>query len=259
MGPEEVISPTSSFRSANKERRYSPIAELRQYTLHPGKRDVLIDLFEKFFIEKQEETGAELIGQFRELRSPDLFVWVRGFSDMEARGIALERFYSSSIWKAHRQEANDTMIDSNNVLLLHESWPGSGFHVGSRGSDPRRSSPKSSLVTATICNFDSKPNDYFLSFFKDAVEPILSRFGSPPIGIFVTEYSPNNFPKLPVREVENVFVWFCHFPSKQAYDDHNQTLQENSEWLKLQSKLLAPLIKPPEILMLAPTLRSKLN
>ena len=31
-----------------------PIVELRQYTLHPGQRDVLIDLFDREFVESQE-------------------------------------------------------------------------------------------------------------------------------------------------------------------------------------------------------------
>ena len=34
-----------------------PIVELRQYTLHPGKRDVLIDLFDREFVESQEASG----------------------------------------------------------------------------------------------------------------------------------------------------------------------------------------------------------
>jgi hypothetical protein len=51
-----------------------PIAELRQYTLHPGKRDVLIELFDREFIESQEAVGMRIIGQFRDLDNPDRFV-----------------------------------------------------------------------------------------------------------------------------------------------------------------------------------------
>ena len=36
----------------------SPIVELRQYTLHPGQRDTLIDLFDREFVESQEAPGA---------------------------------------------------------------------------------------------------------------------------------------------------------------------------------------------------------
>ena len=48
-----------------------PVVELRQYTLYPGKRDVLIDLFDREFVETQEEVGIKIIGQFRD------FDWAR--------------------------------------------------------------------------------------------------------------------------------------------------------------------------------------
>jgi len=92
-----------------------PIVELRQYTLHPGKRDVLIDLFDREFVESQEALGMKVIGQFRDLDNPNRFVWLRGFLDMPSRAQALKDFYGGATWKAHREAANATMIDSDNV------------------------------------------------------------------------------------------------------------------------------------------------
>lgn len=43
-----------------------PVVELRQYTLHPGRRDVLVDLFDREFVESQEAVGATVLGQFRD-------------------------------------------------------------------------------------------------------------------------------------------------------------------------------------------------
>ena len=80
-----------------------PIIELRQYTLHPGKRDTLIDLFEREFIEGQEAVGMTLIGQFRDLDDPDRFVWMRAFKDMPARADSLQRFYCGPVWQADRE------------------------------------------------------------------------------------------------------------------------------------------------------------
>jgi len=37
--------------------------ELRQYRLKPGLRDVLIDLFDRYFIESQEALGMTIVGQ----------------------------------------------------------------------------------------------------------------------------------------------------------------------------------------------------
>jgi hypothetical protein len=56
--------------AAQVERTCCPIVELRQYTLYPGKRDVLIDLFDRTFIESQEVLGMRIIGQFRDLDNP---------------------------------------------------------------------------------------------------------------------------------------------------------------------------------------------
>jgi hypothetical protein len=96
-----------------------PVVELRQYTLNPGMRDVLIELFEREFVESQEATGEiVIIGQFRDVDKPDRFVWLRGFADMPNRARALQEFYGGPIWKANREAANATMIDSDNVLLL---------------------------------------------------------------------------------------------------------------------------------------------
>src|SRR5438093_1819321 len=109
-----------------------PIVELRQYTLHPGKRDVLIDLFDREFVESQEALGMNIIGQFRDLDNPNRFVWLRGFRDMPSRAQALKDFYGGPVWKAHRGAANATMIDSDNVLLLHPATPTSGFSFGNK-------------------------------------------------------------------------------------------------------------------------------
>src|SRR5689334_8037801 len=96
--------------------RGNTILELRQYTLHPGQRDVLIELFEREFIESQEALGMEVIGTFRDLDRPDRFVWLRGFPDMAARGERLQSFYGGPVSQKHRDAANATMIDSDNVL-----------------------------------------------------------------------------------------------------------------------------------------------
>ena len=96
-----------------------PIVELRQYTLHDGKRDVLIDLFEREFVESQEALGMKVIGTFTDIDRPNRFVWLRGFRDMDSRLAGLTSFYGGPVWQGHRNEANATMVDSDNVLLLH--------------------------------------------------------------------------------------------------------------------------------------------
>ena len=96
----------------------SGVVELRRYTLHPGARDTLVELFDRAFVESQEALGIELIGQFRDLDRDDRFVWLRGFTDMTSREQALGAFYGGPVWAEHRDAANATMIDSDDVYLL---------------------------------------------------------------------------------------------------------------------------------------------
>ncbi len=73
------------------------IVELCQYTLHPQQREVLIDLFDREFVETQEAHGMRVLGQFRDLDRPEQYVWLRGFADMQARHRALEGFYGGPV------------------------------------------------------------------------------------------------------------------------------------------------------------------
>jgi len=75
----------------------------------------------------------------------------------------------------------------------------------------------------------------------------------------VSEHSENTFPALPVREGENVFVWFARFNDAAAYERHIVTLTQSPRWRDEISKELARRLKrEPEILKLSPTTRSLL-
>ena len=108
------------------------VVELRQYTLKPGARDALVALFDREFVAPQEAVGMRVIGQFRDLDDADRFVWLRGFADMASRSAGLQAFYGGPAWLAHREEANATMVDSDDVLLLRPAWPGASFTGAAR-------------------------------------------------------------------------------------------------------------------------------
>ena len=186
-----------------------PIVELRQYTLHPGGRDVLIELFDRELVEGQEAVGMRVVGEFRDLDDPNRFVWLRGFPDMPSRRRALEDFYGGPVWKKHRDAANATMIDWSNVLLLRPARSGSGVKVGHIGS---RNAP----LVATIYALDAAVGDDFIA----RVERILK-----PEACFVTEDSPNDFPALPVREGEHVLVAFSRSAGTRGLPEPAQVLR----------------------------------
>jgi quinol monooxygenase YgiN len=234
-----------------------PILELRQYTLHPGQRDVLIELFDREFVETQEAFGMRIVGQFRDLDRPDRFVWLRGFPDMEVRARALTGFYGGPVWKANSKAANATMIDSSDVLLLHPARPESGFALDAvRRPEPGATGGPRALVVATVYSFDAGPSPELLDFFERELQPALEAAGAAVLGRFVSESSPNTFPALPVREGEHVFVLFARFESAAAYDGHLTALARSKRWSAVSQSLSRRLARPPVTLRLAPTARS---
>src|SRR5258708_22523767 len=88
---------------------------------------MLIELFDREFVESQEAVGMWVVGQFRDVDRPDHFVWVRGFRDMTARAQALAEFYGGPLLQEHPDAAHATMIDSGDVLPIRPPPPVSGF------------------------------------------------------------------------------------------------------------------------------------
>ena len=249
-----------SSQHARSSRLCCPVVELRQYTLHAGKRDILIDLFDREFVESQEALEIKVIGQFRDLDHPNRFVWLRGFRDMTSRAKALTDFYSGPVWKSHRQAANSTMIDSDNVLLLRPALPTSGFSLENLKRPPVGSdeAPRS-LVVATIYYFEDPVAPDFINCFEQTLRPVATSLGATVAAYFVTEDSENTFPALPVRAGENVFVWFSTFQDSAAYENYVAALSRSEPWREASVALMRHCDRAPEVLKLSPTSRSQLR
>ncbi len=189
------------------------IVELRQYTLRPGQRDTLIDLFNGHFIEPQKAAGMSMIGQFRDVNDPNLFVWLRGFPDMDVRAAALQAFYGGPVWKAHRDAANATMVDSDNVLLLQPVRAASVFPSDLRAH---------TFYGIEILYLRERGGD-FKDIFETRILPKLRERASI-VAYFETCSHPNTFPALPIRENENVLLWFASFADRDSYDRYGAWL-----------------------------------
>lgn len=232
-----------------------PVVELRQYTLYPGQREVLIDIFDREFVETQEAEGMAIIGQFRDLDREDRFVWLRGFADMDVRARSLTAFYTSATWRAHGKAAGATMIDIDDVLLLRPSAPDSGFPPPASGRPPREASqvvrPAGRLLV-TICLRDHPFDDDFAANFAGWIAPRLTAAGAAPLAWFQTEYAENNYPPLPVRTGVHAFIWLTRFAA-------GDQLAAHLDWLAGQGDLNRALPADTQRLRLAPTTRSLLR
>src|SRR5262252_5190288 len=225
------------------------VLELRQYTLKPGQRDVLIDLFERHFVESQEAAGMTLVGQFRDRCRDDRFVWLRGFRSMQSRHDALETFYGGPVWAAQRDAANSTMLDSNDVLLLKPASPDLAFQLkpAAAGVASDRSGPVT--VLAGIHQLTRPADAAALSRFQGSTRPILEANHVQVEGVYLTETALNTFTRLPVREGENVLVWFGTIENS---DLPGATIERLNGLLTLENQ-------PVSLLELEPTSRSFLG
>jgi NIPSNAP len=244
-----IVNPTAPFAAAPT----LSVVELRQYTLRGGRREDLISLFEREFIEPQEAVGAHVLGTFRDLDDPDRFVWMRGFQDMPRRQAALQAFYTGPVWQANSHAANATMLDSDNVLLL-ECLPESAGLL-----EPQRPTP-SGIVRVSIHSLAEVPSQAFAEFFSSTMRPMITEAGGKVLAELISETQTNDFKRLPVREHESVFVWLARFADLSAEASYTQLLLRRSGWRdRVPDGLWPALMRKPEVLRLSATPRSRLG
>ena len=232
-----------------------PVVELRQYTLVPGARETLIDLFESYLVDAQAAVGMPVIGQFRDLDDPDRFVWMRGFSSMASRREALRSFYFGPTWQRHRGAANATMVDSDDVLLLRP--------VSLTSPHPEAVSARpgstASLITVTVLISARPVDDALVAFVRDQVLFEVASAGGEPIALYVTEDSPNDFPELPVR-ADRAVVWLTRLCGVDAAERHRDDLAAAPRWRDdVRPRLQSTTDEPLHELCLQPTARSWLR
>jgi hypothetical protein len=231
------------------------VVELRQYTLHPGQRDTLISLFERQFIEPQEAAGIRVLGQFEDLDRPDRFVWFRGFADMDARRTALGSFYGGPVWAEHRNAANATMVDSDDVLLLRPVRPAGGFPRHTRSSPGTRETTR---LLVRILHRAPGATD-LVDFCLEHVDPAFEGTGAPVVAWLESNRVVNDYPRLPVREDADVVVCLSALPDEGALRRHLALLAADLAWAEeVVPSLRRRIARDPEQLVLRATPRSAL-
>ena len=256
-----LAAPADERMDTTRDPSCCNVLELRQYTLYPGHRDGFIDLFDSTFADPLDATGMTVIGQFRDLDRPDRFVWLRGFQNMEARPKELAAFYDGELWHRHRDQANSSIDDSDNVLLLQPALPTLRFKsVLQRPSGLKNSGVHTSgLIVATL--FYARPDSLsaFGEFFRGHLRARVEAAGAQSLAEYVTSAEPNNFPRLPIRTGEHIYVWIAQFHDPAAYAAYEARLKSDKNWGQLWPAAREKLARDPEVLRLSPTPRSRLQ
>jgi len=185
---------------------HTAIVELRQYTLHDGARDRLVALFDREFVDTQEACGVSVIGQFFDLDRPDRFVWLRSFADMEQRREALERFYGGPDWARHRDEANATMIDFDDVHLLRPVDAGELDKLDTRQRSSGTTVEPGDEIDILVLPVRADALGAASRWFSGDWLPKLRDAGAATIAALATEPGENSYPRLPIR-TDSALVW----------------------------------------------------
>lgn len=226
------------------------VLELRRYTLHPGQRDVLVALFDAEFIEPQEAAGMRVVGQFIDVDDAQRFVWLRAFADMPARQQALQAFYGGPVWAAHRDAANATMVDSDDVHLLRPAWPGACRALAGSGRAARGATPlPPGAASALLFALQQPAGPGLLAALREWAAADAP--GS--VAWLCTEPAANNFPRLPVHADAPVLLRVALHADLAALD------AEAPRRAHLATMLQPWLAGSPVLHRLRPTARSALH
>src|SRR5258706_9341077 len=118
----------------------------------------------------------------------------------------------------------------------------------------------SGLFVVTL--YDAKPEMLasFGALFERSLRARMEAAGGTTLATYVTSAQPNNFPRLPIRMGEHIYIWVARFKDTQAYAAYHKRLEADRRW----SHTLWPaardqLSREPEVLRLTPTPRSRLR
>lgn len=227
------------------------VFELRRYTLKPGAREALIDVFDNHLVETQEAVGMSVVCQFRDPAAPHQFVWFRGFADQEARTRALPAFYGGPVWAEHGPAANETMLEWHDVLMLKPAAPGSGFRTTGHERLPPGTADLEDGRTYLVAvhHLAPKASDEEAALLAKIVADAVGSAGSEVLASLISDRSENGFARLPVREGECVVVTLIRPTAPQAIPALEAALRE----------MAVGTGREPDIARLIPTARSLLR
>jgi hypothetical protein len=228
------------------------VVEMRRYALRPGSFDDLQGVFQRWLVTGQEQAGMRLGGQFRDRDDPDRFVWFRGFASMEQRREALESFYDGPVWQAHRDAANATMIDSDDVLLLRPTEPAHRPAAPVTAGQPGRTASPAWAV-AHVWSLPAGA-DLEAGLATDG-HAVLQRGFGVQVAMWRSEPAENTFPRLPVRDGRFV-VSLAVFADEEQWSRAADRLDRDPDWRQTTDRLAAAGVTT-EVHHLQPTATSR--
>jgi hypothetical protein len=176
---------------------------------------------------------------------------------MPSRARELAAFYDSDLWHARRNEANASIDDSDNVLLLEPASPALRFKDIPLRPAPSNAAAPVGLVVVTLYYTKAETLNTFETLFDRSLRHRAETAGARTLAAYVSSTQENNFPRLPIRIGEHIFVWVAQFANPAAYAAYQSKLAADKQWNQTRWREL--ITRDPEVLRLTPTPRSRLR
>ena len=208
------------------------VLELRNYLLQPNTADKFAIYFNKHFVKPMTELNGYTLGQFQIKDVQDRFVWLRGFTDMQARGQFLNDFYiNSSSWKEFGPGANAMMINSDNVYLLRPLTKGNTAAMQSESVNSHflQTGNNITVIDLYVCN---STLDKTIDLFNTSYLPFLTTLHMEDISLWVSEMTANDFPRLPVFQDKNLLVTISNYKNEKEYQAKQKEIDAMPQVLK---------------------------
>jgi NIPSNAP len=201
------------------------VIELRNYLLKPKARDAFIEYFEEHFLDSQNILGGYVLGQFRIKDENDRFFWIRAFENMQSRLAFLRAFYEQGeVWKKFGRSANEMMLDSDHVHLL-KPLNDESFHSNEL-------TKMKGIVVIQFCTAKDRQFEKLINILETDYVTTLKNKAT----LWKSEMAPNDFPRLPVIQDQDLLVIITAFQDESDYQSH---LKESTELKPRISELLA--------------------
>ena len=115
------------------------------------------------------------------------------------------------------------------------------------------------LVVVTLYYTKTDNPGAFGTQFDRSLRRLAEAHGARTLAAYVSSSQENNYPKLPVRTGEHLFVWVATFANADAYADYEAKLMADKKWTASWNSAREQLTRDPEVLRLTPTARSRLR
>lgn len=182
------------------------VIELRNYLLKEGKRDEFIQYFKDHFVHSQLHAGVHIPALFTIKNEEHRFVWIRGFDNMEQRSRFLPLFYGGEVWEKSGPAANDMMLEWHNVYLLKP------LH-----SDEAAFSPSNGFFVIDHYKVKNHKHNDMIDLLTKEYILLFRQQNVKPITLWVSEMTPNDFPRLPVYQDSNLLTVISRFNDEEEY------------------------------------------